>query len=58
MSEIKLYEFKCQDDECGKIILLERKEDPNLCPYCGGDIDYAPGRIESVVTYTPRSERN
>lgn len=57
MKELELYEFKCEDDECGKIILLEREE-ANVCPYCGDDIDYAPGKIEPVLVYTPRSERN
>lgn len=56
MAEIVLYEFKCTDEDCGKIVLAERFK-AESCPYCCGDIDYTPGRIEPVLSYTPRSER-
>ncbi|HHB2941829.1 MULTISPECIES: hypothetical protein [Bacillus cereus group] len=59
MVELKLYEMKCADDECGKISLQElNREYENLCPYCGEETFYAPGKIEPVLMYTPRSERN
>ncbi|KWU68220.1 hypothetical protein AWW70_00150 [Bacillus mycoides] len=59
MPELALYEMKCGDSDCGKISLQELDlERYNLCPYCGEDTDYTPGRIEPVLVYTPRSERN
>lgn len=48
-----LHEFKCVD--CKAILLLERSKGPERCPYCEGDLDYAPGRIEPVMEYTPRN---
>ena len=50
--ELVLFELKCSD--CKSIVLLEVKKEPNLCPYCEGDLDYAPGKIEPVLTYKPR----
>ncbi|AEW58612.1 TPA: hypothetical protein ACOQ31_006071 [Bacillus cereus] len=59
MSELALYEMKCVDDDCGKISLQELdSERYNNCPYCGDDVMYTPGKIEPVLVYTPRSERN
>ncbi|HDR7254301.1 TPA: hypothetical protein QCW96_003653 [Bacillus pacificus] len=59
MAEMLLYEMKCIDDECGKISLQEVNSNyENLCPYCGETTFYAPGLIEPVLVYTPRSERN
>ncbi|HDR4368858.1 TPA: hypothetical protein QCP64_005368 [Bacillus cereus] len=59
MSQLALYEMRCTDSECKKISLQERSnEHENLCPYCGEFTDYAPGKIEPVLVYTPRSERN
>lgn len=53
-----LYEFKCED--CGSIILLEnddKEKEIDCCPYCTGRVDYAPGKIEPVLEYTPREEK-
>ncbi|MDV6040539.1 hypothetical protein N7X28_29460 [Bacillus sp. SM-B1] len=59
MAELKLYEMKCTANECGKVSLQERSSEyANLCPYCGDFTDYTPGKIEPVLMYTPRSERN
>lgn len=54
-----LYEMKCIDNECGRISLqeLDGEDNYNKCPFCGEDTDYAPGKIEAVAVYTPRSER-
>ncbi|MGG5740492.1 hypothetical protein [Bacillus cereus group sp. IBL03679] len=59
MAKMILFEMKCIDSECGRVSLQELDgESDNVCPYCGTDTDYAPGRIEAVAKYTPRSERN
>ncbi|WP_306007390.1 hypothetical protein [Bacillus sp. MMSF_3353] len=59
MAEMLLYEMKCIDDECGKISLQELdSEGYNNCPYCGDETMYTPGKIEPVLMYIPRSERN
>jgi rubrerythrin len=51
---IELMEFKCQ--ECKAILLLEHHRNPEVCPYCiEMTLDYAPGVIEPVLEYTPRS---
>jgi hypothetical protein len=47
-----LMEFECCD--CGATLLLERDREPEICPYCQGDIDYSPGKIEVIERYTPR----
>lgn len=51
---MRLYEYKCVD--CKEVILLNYDKEPDTCPYCMGDLDYTPGRIEPVLTYTPRSK--
>lgn len=53
MKEIVLHEFKCA--ECKSFLLLELEKDIDCCPYCAGDLDYAPGKIEPVLVYKPRS---
>lgn len=52
-----LFEMKCTNTECGKISLQELKYDSNSCPYCEEDTDYAPGKREPVLLYTPRHLR-
>lgn len=39
MSQVLKYEMKCEEEDCGKVVIVLTKHDeieaPNICPFCG-----------------------
>lgn len=58
MKKQYLYEFRCDDEDCGHHFLaMNDTEYGPYCPYCGESADYAPGKNFPVLEFTPGTRK-